>query len=189
MSRMQAEHTRNMVELTPVYSKLQVQKTIVEVANKINRDGFIAPAMLIAVLNGGAYFFDKIKRLIKTDFQTDSIQVKSYQGTKSSGDINILKDISGNIDGKDCLVIDDILDSGATSFYLNKLLEKRNPARIRYAYLVVRENAAKYDVAIDYQAFGLKGNDFIVGCGMDLDGSYRELDGIYKISNYKTAAQ
>lgn len=183
MSQMQAKHTRNMVELTPVYSKFQVQKIIVEVADKINMDGFIAPAVLIAVLNGGAYFFDKIKRLIKTDFQTDSIQVKSYQGTKSNGNINILKDLSGNIDGKDCLVIDDILDSGATSFYLNKLLEKKNPARIRYAYLVVRENAAKYDVTIDYQAFSLKGNAFLVGCGMDLDGSYRELDEIYKISN------
>jgi len=174
-----------MVELTPVYSKLQVQRVIVKVADQINMDGFIAPA----VLNGGAYFFDKIKKFIKADFQTDSIQAKSYHGTKSNGNINILKDLSGNIDGKDCLVIDDILDSGATSFYLNRLLMAGNPARIRYAYLVVRENAAKYDVAVDYQAFSLKGDDFIVGCGMDLDGSYRELDGIYKISNYATAAQ
>ncbi len=189
MSRMRAKDTWNMVELIPVYSKLHVQKAIVEVADQINIDGFIAPAMLIVVLNGGAYFFDKIKKFIKTDFQTDFIQAKSYHGTRSNGNINILKDLSGNIDGKDCLVIDDILDSGATSFYLNKLLEKRNPARIRYAYLVVRKNATKYNVAIDYQAFNLKGDDFIVGCGMDLDGSYRELDGIYKISNYETVTQ
>jgi len=173
-----------MVRLLPVYSSTQVQTAIAEVAEKINHEGFVAPAVIIAVLNGGIYFFDRIVKRIEHKFVTDSIRAKSYTGTKSSGNITVLKDLDSDIEGKDCLVVDDILDSGATSFYLNRLLAKRNPARIRYAYLVVREMAAKYDVRVDFKALSIKGDKFIVGCGMDYNEKYRELDGIYEIKRF-----
>ena len=170
-----------MVELLPIYDRHQVQKAIIEVADEINRNGFVAPAVIIVVLLGGSYFFEKVARLIKSKFDTDSIRLKSYSGTKSSGSTEIMQDLSNDIEGKDCLVVDDILDSGATSFHLNRLLKGRNPARIRYAYLVVRENAAKYNVKADYKAFSIKGDKFIVGCGMDYNEKYRELDMICEI--------
>ncbi len=171
-----------MVKLQPVYSKIQVEKAVIEVARRINVDGFIAPAVIIVVLLGGLYFFKKVTKLIKGEFETDAIRLKSYFGAKTSGSVEIIQDLSNDIAGMDCLVVDDILDSGATSFYLNNLLKNRYPARIRYAYLMVRENAAKYDVVADYKAFTLKGDKFIVGCGMDYNEKYRKLDSICEIT-------
>jgi len=170
-----------MVELLPVYDKIQVQKAIAEVADQINNDGFIYPSVVIVVLLGGLYFFKKVTKLIKGKFETGSIRLKSYDGTKSSGGIKIIQDLSNDITGKDCLVVDDILDSGATSFYLHRLLKKRNPARLRYAYLVVKEGRVKYNIKADYKALFMKRDKFIVGCGMDYNEKYRELDAIYEI--------
>ncbi len=172
-----------MVELLPIYGKIQVQKAIAKVAAQINNDGFIYPSTVIVVLLGGLYFFNKVTRLIKGKFKTDSIRLKSYIGTKNSGNIEIIQDLSNDIAGRDCLVVDDILDSGATSFYLNRLLKKRNPARLRYAYLVVRENKVKYNIKVDYKALSIKKDKFIVGCGMDYNENYRELDAIYEIKD------
>ena len=138
---------------------------------KAGDDGII----LISVLRGAAIFMADLAREIKIPCEMDYMAVSSYgNGVKSSGVVRILKDLDAKIEGRDVLIVEDILDSGMTLSYLKGLLQGRNPASIRIATLLDKPSRRKVDLKADYVGFEVP-DEFVVGFGLDYCQQYRNM--------------
>ena len=143
--------------------------------------------MLISVLRGSFVFMADLTRKITLPCTVDFMAVSSYRkGTTSSGQVQITKDLSDDIEGKDILVVEDILDSGNTLSYLMKLLQARHPASIRLCTLLDKPERRVVPVQADYVGFTIP-DEFVVGYGLDYAEKYRNLPyiGVLKPSVYE----
>lgn len=131
--------------------------------------------IVISVLRGAAIFMADLVREIKLPLEMDFMAVSSYgSGVKTSGVVNIVKDLTTSIEGKNVLIAEDILDSGLTLDYLMKNLGSRNPESIEIATLLHKKGAQKVDIACKYVGFDCP-DEFIVGYGLDYAERYRNL--------------
>ena len=171
------------------FSAEEIDKRLEEMAGEINRDYAGKELMLISVLRGSFVFMADLTRKITLPCTVDFLAVSSYgKGTTSSGQVQITKDLSDDIEGKDILVVEDILDSGNTLSYLMKLLRARHPASIRLCTLLDKPERRVVPVEVDYVGFTIP-DEFVVGYGLDYDEKYRNLPyiGILKPSVYQHA--
>ena len=168
-------------------SKEELNRRICEIAKTLDEDYKGKRPLMVAILKGSVMFFTDLIREMKTDLEIDFMSISSYgNGVKSSGEVKMFKDLDGKFEGKDVIIVEDIVDSGYTMKYLKNLLEARNPSSIRICALLDKPSRRETDVQVDYKGFEV-GNEFVVGYGLDYASFYRNIPfiGILKRSVYE----
>ena len=158
-----------------LFSEEQLAQRVAEIADQIDKDYAGKEPLLVSVLRGSFVFMADLVRQITVPCTVDFMAVSSYgSGTTSSGQVKIVKDLSETIEGKDVIVVEDILDSGNTLSYLLKLLEARRPSSIRLCTLLDKPERRTKPVEVQYSGFTIP-DEFVVGYGLDYDERYRNL--------------
>ena len=154
----------------------EVNKCINEVAEQINKDYAGKDIHLICILKGGVFFTCELAKRLTVPVSMDFMSVSSYgAGTVSSGVVKIIKDLDEPLEGKDVLIVEDIIDSGRTLAYLIEILKQRGPKSIHLCTLLDKpERRVKKQVHVDYTCFTIP-DEFVVGYGLDYDQKYRNL--------------
>ena len=153
----------------------EVDAKIRELAEKISKDYEGKQVHLVCILKGSVFFTCELAKRITVPVSMDFMSVSSYgDGTKSSGVVRIAKDLDETLEGKDVLVIEDIIDSGRTLSYLLEVLSKRNPASMKLCTLLDKPDRRTHEVHVDYVGFNIP-DEFVVGYGLDYDQRYRNL--------------
>ncbi|HRK20237.1 MAG TPA: hypoxanthine phosphoribosyltransferase [Fimbriimonadaceae bacterium] len=161
--------------LKPLIATEQIQARIEEMAAQIRSDYGDEPILAVAVLKGSFLFFADLIRQLGDQVKVDFVQVSSYgDGTESSGIVQIRKDLDINIEGKNVLIVEDIVDTGATLSHLCELLHTRRPKSLKVASLLSKPEARRLDAPMDYVGFEIP-NAFVVGYGLDHAERYRNL--------------
>lgn len=156
-------------------SEVDVDKKIEQIGRQISKDYEGKTVHLICVLKGGAFFMCELAKRITVPVSMDFMAVSSYgSGTESSGSIKMIKDLDESIEGKDVIIVEDIIDSGRTLDKLVELLGTRNPNSIRVCTLLDKPDRRVVDVKVDYTCFNIP-DEFVVGYGLDYDQRYRNL--------------
>lgn len=156
-------------------SEEDVEKRIKELADQINKDYEGKEVHLICVLKGSIFFTCELAKRIKLPVTFDFMSVSSYGNqTESSGRVKIVKDLDEAIEGKDVIIIEDIIDSGRTLSYLIDLLNARKPASLKLITLLDKPDRRVTDVKVDYTGFVIP-DEFVVGYGLDYAQKYRNL--------------
>ena len=167
-------------------SEKEIDNRILEIADRINKDYEGEELTLICVLKGGVIFMCDLAKRLNLNVRLDFMSVSSYGSqTKSSGVVKIIKDLDDSIDGKNVLVVEDIIDSGNTLSYLMDILKKRGPKSIKLCTLLDKPSRReKKDVFVDYVCFEIE-DKFVVGYGLDYDQRYRNLPyiGVMELSD------
>ena len=159
-------------------SEEEVDRRIKEVADQINRDYAGKEVHLICVLKGGVFFMCELAKRITVPVTMDFMSVSSYgDDTKSSGVVRIVKDLDQPLEGKDVLIVEDIIDSGRTLAYLIEILKQRNPESIHLCTLLDKPERRRVPLHVDYSGFTIP-DEFVVGYGLDYAEKYRNLPDI-----------
>ena len=172
-----------------LFTEEELKARVAEIAARIDKDYAGKEPMLISVLRGSFIFMADLARAITLPCTVDFMAVSSYgSGTTSSGQVKITKDLSESIEGRDIIVVEDILDSGNTLSYLFQLLQARHPASVRLCTLLDKPSRRTKPVTADYTGFTVE-DLFVVGYGLDYAEKYRNLPyiGILKPSVYEKA--
>ncbi len=168
----------------------QVRAKVAELGQRISADYAGRPLTLVSVLKGSLPFMADLMRAVTIPLQIDLMEVSSYGGTAtdSSGLVRILKDLSASIEGKDVLIVEDIIDTGLTLNYLLRYLRGKNPRSIRICALLDKPARRLVDLQIDYVGFTIP-DRFVVGYGLDYGEVYRNLPfiGVLKPEVYSHA--
>jgi hypoxanthine phosphoribosyltransferase len=166
-----------MADLQPVeilLSEQAIQKRVAELASEIRRD-FPDGLHLVAVLKGAFVFLSDLVRHMSGDVSLDFMALSSYaKGTTSSGEVRVLKDLDTTLDGKNVVIIEDIVDTGLTLNYLQDILRARNPRHLRTACLLSKPSRRQVNVKVEYIGFTIE-DRFVVGYGLDYAEHYRNL--------------
>ena len=164
-----AEHIKVLV------SEEEVDKRIRELGEQISKDYAGKDVHMICVLKGGVFFMCELAKRITVPVSMDFMSVSSYgDDTKSSGVVRIAKDLDEPLEGKDVLIVEDIIDSGRTLSYLMKVLQERKPASMRLCTLLDKPDRRVKMVYVDYTGFNIP-DEFVVGYGLDYAQKYRNL--------------
>lgn len=164
-----AERVRVLVE------EEEVDKRIRDLGEQISKDYEGKEVHLICVLKGGVFFMCELAKRITVPVSMDFMSVSSYgDGTASSGVVKIAKDLDETLEGKDVLIVEDIIDSGRTLSYLIEILKKRGPKSLRLCTLLDKPERRVKDVKVDYVGFNIP-DEFVVGYGLDYAQKYRNL--------------
>ncbi len=156
-------------------SEDDVDKRICEIGERISKDYEGKQVHLICVLKGGVFFMCELAKRISIPVSLDFMSVSSYGAdTKSSGVVKIVKDLDEPLEGKDVIIVEDIIDSGRTLYYLIDMLKKRHPESIRLCTLLDKPDRRVKEVNVDYVGFNIP-DEFVVGYGLDYAQKYRNL--------------
>lgn len=161
-------------KLKVMYTNEQIQERIEKIAKQIDETYNGEEIVVISVLKGAIFFTVDLIRKMKTPIILELMQVSSYQGTQSTGNVIIKKDLDSNIEGKHVLIVEDIIDTGYTLKYLKEYLQTLNPKSLKIAVLADKYERRKVDIKIDYTAFKIE-NKFVVGYGFDICEKYRNI--------------
>lgn len=158
-----------------LFTEEELKQRVRELGEQITADYAGKEPVLVSVLRGSYIFMADLSRSIDRPCSIDFMSVSSYgKGTSSSGQVQITKDLSEPIEGKDLIIVEDILDSGNTLFYLMKVLETRKPASVRLCTLLDKPERRVKDIKADYVGFSVP-DAFVVGYGLDYAEMYRNL--------------
>ena len=155
--------------------------SIGRIAGQLNEDYRDKQPVFVCVLTGAFMFATEIVKQFKGDCEITFMRLKSYDGIESKGEVRELQGFVEKLEGRDVIVLEDIIETGKTMTHLLDRMKDQNPASIRIASLFFKPNALQKEVNPDYVAFEI-GNDFIVGFGLDYDGYGRNLRQIYKVN-------
>ena len=148
---------------------------VTELGATIRRDYGANPVHLVAVLKGAFVFLADLVRELPGHVSLDFMAVSSYaKGTTSSGEVRLIKDLDSGLEGRDVIIVEDIVDTGLTLAYLQEILRARSPRRLRTACLLSKPSRRLVDVAVDYVGFTIE-DRFVVGYGLDFADQYRNL--------------
>ncbi len=162
-----------------VVSAAELQARITEMGRQITADYAGAPPLLVCVLKGAVNFMADIMRAIELPVQIDFMAVSSYgAATKTSGVVRIVKDLDVDLNNRDVLIIEDVVDSGLTLNYLRQYLGARSPRSLEVCALLLKEGEQRVEQDLKYVGFSIPA-DFVVGYGLDVNERYRNLDAIY----------
>lgn len=161
-----------------------IAKRVKELADQIAKDLNKQEVLVVGILTGASLFLTDLVREMPEDMDVriDFMSVSSYmQDTTTSGVVRILHDIKTSIEGKNVLVVEDIIDSGLTLNYLLKLLQSRKPAILKTCVLLDKPSRRKTEVKVDYVGFEIP-DEFVVGYGLDYAGKWRHLKDIRNVN-------
>ncbi|MFL2573831.1 MAG: phosphoribosyltransferase [Flavobacteriales bacterium] len=160
----------------------EINDIISNISNRINESGIINP-LFIAILNGSFLFAADLMRKINIpDTEISFLKLSSYDGLSTTGNVNKLIGLSKKIEGRNVIVLEDIIDTGITLEKIISLLEKEKVNSIKIATLLFKPNSYQKKFQIDYIGKSIE-NDFVVGYGLDYDEKGRNLKNIYKLKN------
>lgn len=158
-----------------LYTEEEIAARINVMGRQISNDYEGKSIHMICVLKGGVFFMTELAKRITVPVSMDFMCVSSYgNATKSSGNIIMKKDLDESVEGRDVLVVEDIIDSGRTLSNLLELLKERRPASLKLCTLLDKPDRRVVDVDIDYNGFTIP-DEFVVGYGLDYDQKYRNL--------------
>ncbi len=152
----------------------EIARRVSEMAAEISRDYAGQTPHFIAVLNGAFIFMADLLRKIELPLTLDFMAVSSYQGTESSGEVELIKDLSRPIGGRHVIIVEDIVDTGITLEYLLDYMHARKPASLKVAALLSKPSRRLRDVPVDYLGFEIE-NAYVYGYGLDRDQLDRNL--------------
>lgn len=156
-------------------SEQEVDAKIREMGKKISEDYAGKQVHLVGILKGSVFFVSELAKRITVPVTLDFMSVSSYgDGTSSSGVVRISKDLDESLEGKDVIVIEDIIDSGRTLTYLLDVLSQRNPNSMKLCTLLDKPDRREKEVEVDYVGFQIP-DEFVVGYGLDYAQKYRNL--------------
>ena len=163
-------------------SNAEIAKRAEEIAAQINADYKGKPILVVGILRGASIFLADIFKRLEGDVELDFMSLSSYgSGTNSSGEVKMIKDLSEPVDGKNVLIIEDIIDTGITLSYLIKVLEARNPESIKLCALLDKPSRRKVELKGDYIGFEIP-DEYVVGYGLDYAEKYRNLPDVCALS-------
>src|SRR5699024_2501665 len=152
-----------------------IQKRVKELGQEITEDYKGKDLMLVGILKGAVIFMSELAQEIKLPITMDFMAVSSYgDSSQSSGVVRIIKDLDSHIEGKDILIVEDIIDTGLTLDYLTDNIRKRKPNSVRICTLLDKPDRRKIEVPVDYVGFEVP-DEFIIGYGIDYAEKYRNL--------------
>jgi hypoxanthine phosphoribosyltransferase len=165
-------------ELRVFISREQIAKRVAEIGAQISKDYSGEPVVLLGVLKGAAIFLSDLSRNISLDASFDFISVSSYGNSKqNSGEVKLLKDVDQSMEGKNIILVEDILDTGLTLTYLSRVLKAHRPKTFKIAALLDKRARRIENIHADYVGFEIP-DEFVVGYGMDYAERYRNLPDI-----------
>jgi hypoxanthine phosphoribosyltransferase len=164
-----------MNDIKPLITTEQINAQLAELGKQITSDYQGKNLLLVGVLRGAFMVMADLARHIGLPVEFDFMAVSSYgASTQTSGVVRILKDLDEEIEGRDVLIVEDIIDSGLTLNYLLKSLRVRKPASLEIATLLLKEGIQRVPIEVKYVGFTI-GPEFVVGYGLDYAGKYRNL--------------
>ena len=162
-------------KITVLVPEKEVDERIEFLGKQISKDYEGRQVHLICILKGGAFFMCELAKRITVPVSIDYMSVSSYGNrTSSSGVVRIAKDLDESIEGKDVLIVEDIIDSGRTLYYLMETLRQRHPTSLHLCTLLDKPERREKDVKVDYVGFEIP-DEFVVGYGLDYAQKYRNL--------------
>jgi len=164
-----------------IISEEQIQERIVQLANEINKDYEGKNLIILGVLKGAFIAISDLAKNLNIDVSFEFMSISSYEGSESTGQIKIEKDLDVDIADKNILIVEDIFDTGLTLSSLVDILESRNPESIETMCMFVKSIENKIPAEIKYKGFEI-GSEFVVGYGLDYMGKYRELPYLAELS-------
>ena len=170
----------NNYNLKLLFSKDVIDHKVMEIAKKISDKFEKKDPIFIGVLNGSFIFLADLLRKITIDCEMDFIKLRSYDGNRSSGTIQLIKDISADIMNRHVVLVEDIIDSGYTIRFLKDRLQGANPKSVSIVTLLLKPDVAQLDFPIDFIGFEIP-PEFVVGYGLDFNQKFRHLDAIYRL--------
>ncbi len=166
--------------MRPLFSEEVIARRIKELGKQISADYANRSLVCVAVLKGSVIFFADLMRAISVPVKFEFIGVKSYEGTSTTGHVQITTDLAADIKDKDVLVVEDVVDTGITIDFLLNTLKVREPKSIKVCTLLSKPDANIMKNTVDYVGFEIS-KEFVVGFGLDLDGDYRQLPYIAQV--------
>ncbi len=164
-------------------SRKEIKSRVRKLAAKIDKDYKGKIPIFIGVLNGSFIFISDLVREVKLETEIDFLKLSSYGDSKiSSGDVKLLKDLNCTIEGRDIIIVEDIIDSGLSIKYIRDLVLSHNPASLQFAALLFKKGISSLDFGIKYVGFKIP-NKFVVGYGLDYAQKYRNLKEIFILRN------
>jgi hypoxanthine phosphoribosyltransferase len=171
-------------------NETEIEEKVNELAAVLSKDYAGKNPLVICVLKGAVFFMTDLIKKMNIPLEIDFLSVSSYgSDVKSSGVVKIIKDLDVSIEGRDMLIVEDILDTGLTLDYIVRMLEERGPNSIKICALLVKDKNDEQEqlkVNVDYVGFHVK-DEFVVGYGLDFDGRFRNLPyiGVLKEEYYQ----
>jgi len=173
------------IELKKIIPQWKVKSKVGQLGRKIAKDYKDKNPILVGILKGSFVFLSDLMRQIKIPHEVDFISVASYGSEKkASGVVRLLKDLSSNIEGRDVIIVEDIVDTGLTLNYIRQNLLTRKPKSLEIVTLLDKKKRRKAKIPIKYIGFRIA-NNFVVGYGLDYNENYRNLPYIAKMDEKK----
>ena len=158
----------------------EIETVIKDIANQINAEYKDKNPLLLVMLNGAFMFASQLFKELTIDCETSFVKYASYDGTQSTCEVKELIGLNSSLEGRDVIIIEDIIDSGFTMKCLIQKLEAMKVSSVKIATMLFKPNAFKFDYKIDYIGMNI-GNEFIVGYGLDYNQHGRNYGSIYKV--------
>ena len=163
----------------PLLTEEQIQLRISELAKQLSSDYKGKLPVFIGVLNGSFLFMSDLIKSLDMDCEIDFFKLSSYGDEKiSSGKVKLIKELNCDVDGRDIIIVEDIVDSGLSIKYIEDLFAEKHPNSMKVISLLVKPHSLKYNVKIDYIGFNID-SQFVIGYGLDYAQKYRNLRSIY----------
>ena len=160
-------------------SEKKIQKRIKRIEKQINKDYKGKKPIFIGILNGSFILIADLVRNIKVDCEIDFLKLSSYGHDKiSSGQVRMLKELNCEIENRDIIIIEDIVDSGLSLKFIKELIENKKPSSLKFVTLLLKKDISNLNFKIDYIGFEIE-NKFVVGYGLDFAQKYRNLNAVY----------
>lgn len=165
----------------PYITRDQISSKVKEIAERLKNDLKECKPIFLCVLNGAFVFAsDLIRETGLTDSKIQFVKYSSYEGTQTTGNVKTILGLNEDVEGKDIVIIEDIVDTGLTAVKMIEDIKKKNPRTVRFVTLLHKPENSRIDFTPDYVAFSIPPK-FIIGYGLDLDGKARNLKDIYVI--------
>lgn len=163
-----------MGEINVLINKAKLEKRIEEMGKQIQKEYEGKEIVFIGILKGSVMFMSELAKNVKNNVILDFMDVSSYEGSESSGKVTINKDIRDEIEGKDVILVEDIIDTGRTLTYVRNYLQQKNPNSIKIATMLSKPSRRIMELEVDYIGFAIE-DKFVVGYGLDYNEKYRNL--------------
>lgn len=152
----------------------QIKHTVADLGARVTKDYAGKNPLLICILKGSSIFFTDLIREIDLPLEIDFMAISSYGSNTTSGEVRLVKDLDSSIEGRNVLIVEDIVDSGKTLAYLKRILNNRGAASIRIVSLLDKPSRRQVPLSVDYTGFEIP-DAFVVGYGLDFNEKYRNL--------------
>ncbi len=170
----------------PFIEEKKLQERIRKLGEEISRDYQGKIPIFIGVLNGAFLFLSDLVKNVTIDCEIDFFKLSSYGDAKiSSGKVTLVKELNCDVNGRDIIIVEDIVDSGLSIKFIEEHIGHFTPASMRVVSLLVKPKSLKYNVKIDYIGFDIP-SEFVIGYGLDYAQRYRNLRSIYILENNKS---